>query len=80
MSWVRQTTQNANHTTFIQSNKQVKGLVGHLGRVMHKYVSKLTIIGSNNGLSPSRHQPIIWTNARILLFVAIGTNFNEILI
>ena len=30
-------------------------------------VSKLIIIGSNNGLSPDRRQVIIWTNARILL-------------
>ena len=28
---------------------------------------KLTIIGSDNGLSPRRHQAIIWTNAGILL-------------
>ena len=27
----------------------------------------LTIIRSDNGLSPSRHQAIIWTNAGILL-------------
>ena len=31
---------------------------------------KLTIIGSDNGLSPGRRQAIIWTNAGILL---IGT-------
>ena len=29
--------------------------------------SKLTIIGSDNGLSPGRHQAIILTNAGILL-------------
>ena len=29
----------------------------------HICVSKLTIIGSDNGLSPGRHQAIIWTNA-----------------
>ena len=42
------------------------------------YVSKLTIIGSDNGLSPSRHQAIIWTNAGILLIEMLGTNFSEI--
>ena len=42
------------------------------------YVSKLTIIGSNNGLSPGRHQAIIWTNAGILLIRISGTNFSEI--
>ena len=52
----------------------------HWGRVTHIHVSKLTIIGSDNGLSPGRHQAIIWTNAGILLIRTIETNFNEILI
>ena len=38
----------------------------HWGRVMHTCVSNLTIIGSDNGLLPDRHQTIIWTNAGIL--------------
>ena len=46
----------------------------------HICVSELTIIGSDNGLLPDRHQAIIWTNAGILLFRPLGTNFNEILI
>ena len=33
------------------------------GRVKHKCVNKLDIIGSDNGLSPVRCQAIIWTNA-----------------
>ena len=37
------------------------------GRVMHMCVSKLTIIGSDNGLSPARRHVIIWTNQVILL-------------
>ena len=36
-----------------------------------------TTIGSDNGLSPSRHQAIIWINAGILLIGPIGTNFSE---
>ena len=52
----------------------------HWGRVTHLCVSKLTTIGSDNGLSPGRHQAIIWTNAGILLIGPIGTNFSEILI
>ena len=44
----------------------------HWGRVTHICVSKLTIIGSDNGLSPGRRGAIIWTNAEI--------NFSEILI
>ena len=52
----------------------------HWGRVTHIYVSKLTIIGSDNGLSPDRRQAIIWTNAGLLLIGSFGTNFSEILI
>ena len=40
----------------------------------------LTIIGSDNGMSPGRRQAIIWTNAVILLIGPLGTNFSEILI
>ena len=52
----------------------------HWGRVTHIYVGKVTIIGSDNGLSPGRRQAIIWTNAGILLIEPFGTNFSEILI
>ena len=52
----------------------------HWGRVMHICVGKLTIIGSDNGLSPGRRQAIIWTRAKILLIGPLGTNFSEILI
>ena len=47
---------------------------------MHISISKLTIIGSDNGLAPGRHQAIIWTNAGILLIGPLRTNFSEILI
>ena len=52
----------------------------HWGRETHICVSKLTIIASDNGLSPGRLQDVIWTNAGILLIGPLGTNFNEILI
>ena len=52
----------------------------HWGWVTHICVGKLTIIGSDNGLSPGRRQAIIWTNVGILLIRPLGTNFNEILI
>ena len=52
----------------------------HWGRVTHICVGNLTIIGSDNGLSPGRRQAIIWTNAGILLIGHLGTNFSEILI
>ena len=50
----------------------------HWGQVMHICISKQTIIGSDNGLSPGRSQAIIWTNARILWIQTLGTNFSEI--
>ena len=52
-------------------------LITHWGRVTHLCISKLTIIGSDNGLSPGRRQAVIWTNAGILLIRTLGTNFNE---
>ena len=47
----------------------------HWGRARHICVSKLTIIGSDNGLSPGRRQAIIWTIAGILL---IGSLRNKL--
>ena len=44
------------------------------------FVCKLTTIGSDNGLSPWRHQAIIWSNAGIFLIGPLGINFIEILI
>ena len=38
----------------------------HWGRKTHICVGKLTIIGSNNGLSPGRRQAIIWNNAGLM--------------
>ena len=58
----------------------VKALITHWGRVTHTRVSKLTIIGSDNGLSPGRCQTIIWTNAGMSLIGLLGTNFRGILI
>ena len=52
----------------------------HWDPVTHICVGKLTIIGSDNGLSPERRQAIIWTDAGILLIGRLGTNFSEILI
>ena len=51
-----------------------------LSGFLYKYYKDLTIIGSDNGLSPGRRQAIIWTNAGILLIAPLGTNFSEILI
>ena len=54
--------------------------LSHWGRVTHIYcVSKLMITGSKNGLSPSQHGAIIWTNAVIPLIRTLGTKFSQIL-
>ena len=50
----------------------------HWGQVTHICVGNLTIIGSDNGLSPGRRQAIIWTNAGISSIEPDGTNCNEI--
>ena len=47
---------------------------------MHICVDKLTIIGSDNGLLPGRHQAIIWPNTGILLIGPLETNLSEVLI
>ena len=72
-----------NKCRLIISNKHCphcEGNLTHWGRVMHICVSKVTIIGSDNGLSPGRRQATIWSNAGILLIRPLGTNFCEILI
>ena len=52
----------------------------HWGQVTHICVSKLSILGSDNGLSPGRRQAKIWTKDGILLIGPLGTNFSGILI
>ena len=52
----------------------------HWGLMTHICVGNLSVIGSDNGLSPHRYQAIIWTNAVILLIAPLGTHFTEILI
>ena len=51
----------------------------HWDRATHICVSKLTIIASDNCLSPDGRQTIIWNNAGILSIVLLGTiiNFNR---
>ena len=60
--------------------QNIKAFLTHWGRVTHICVGKLTIIDSDNGLSPGRHQSIIWTNVGILLIGPLATHFKEILI
>ena len=53
-------------------------LSNHWGRVMHICASKLTIIGSDDGLSPDRHLAIISISAGILSIGPLGINISEI--
>ena len=64
--------------TFI--NNDENNNIFHWGRATYICVGKLTIIGSDNGVSPGRRQAIIWTIAGILFIESLGTNFSEILI
>ena len=57
-----------------------KIILTHWGQVTHICVSDLTIIGSDNGLSPGWRQAIIRTNTGILLIRPLGTNFSEFLV
>ena len=52
----------------------------HSGRVTHICIGKLTIIGSDNGLSPGRRQAIIWTNVGLLSIGPLRIYFSENLI
>ena len=62
------------------STLNIQSGLTHWGRATHICVSKLTIIASDNGLSPGRRQAIIWNNAAILSIGLLGTNFSGILI
>ena len=73
-------TNNIRWHSFEVTYMCLKFILTHWGRETHICVEKVTIIGSDNGLSPGRRQAIIWTNAGILLIGASGTNFSEILI
>ena len=58
----------------------MEDMLTYWGRVTHICISKLPIIGLDNGLSLGRRQAIIWTNGGLLLIGPLGTNFSEILI
>ena len=55
-------------------------VIMHRDRVTYICISKLTIIGSDNGLSSGRYQAIIWSNCGILLIGPLRKKFIEILI
>ena len=63
------------HTASLGHNELIQW-----GPVTYICISILTILGSDNGLSPGWHWAIIWTNTGILLIGPLGTNFSEILI
>ena len=80
LKWMpqRKLVEIINRSHVLNTKRTILSLT-HWGRVMHICVSKLTIIGSVNGLSPGRRQAIIWTNAGMLLIGTLETNFSEIL-
>ena len=68
------------HIKLSVSGENCESILNPWGRATHICVNKLTIIGSDNGLSPDRRQDIIWTNTGILLIGPWVTNFSEIFI
>ena len=81
LNWWQAITSNHDYPVqWYQCALPGPNVLTHWGRVTHTCVGKLTIIGSDNGLSPERRQAIIWTNAGILLIGPLETNFSEILI
>ena len=69
------------HTVFhldILSLFHLRNTLLRWGRVTHICVGNLTIIASDNGLSPCRRQAIISTNDGILLIGPLRTNCSEI--
>ena len=75
----QKTTQASYRMSIVKILKKTDFVMTDWGRATHMCISKLTIIGSNNGLVPDWCQAIIWNNAGILLICPIGTNFSEIL-
>ena len=80
MLWLKLIYVSKMATVDIRALTLLSQYLTHWGRVTHICVTKLTIIDSDNGLSPGRFQTIIWTDARILLIRPLATNVNEILI
>ena len=80
MAWHQTSSKPIPEAMLTQFTEMNYSALTHWGRATHICVGKLTIIGSDNGLSPGRRQAIIWTNAGILLIGPLGTNFNEMLI
>ena len=68
------------HFSFIQKMSHPWWDLAHWVRVTPICVSKLNIIGWDNGSAPTRRQAIIWTNAGILIISFLGTHFSEVLI
>ena len=69
-------SQNTNAPDINISRDEHVHILTHWGRVTNICVSNLTINGSDNGLSLSQCQAIIWTNVGILLIGPLGKNFS----
>ena len=78
--WCFKTSCRPCDVTVMKQNEYIICCITHWGRVTDICIVEVTIIGSDNSLSPYRCQAIIWTNAGILLIGPLGTNFCVILI
>ena len=77
-TWQQRKSQTYVKRFYVMTSSCHRDELTHWSRVTHICVSKLTIIGSDNGLSPDLRQAIIWTNVGILLIGPLGTHFSEI--
>ena len=67
-----------NFITYLSSNPDAGSIKTYWGRLVNICVSDLTIIGSDNGLSPGRRHVINRANTIILLIEPFGIHFSDI--
>ena len=79
VSWIKHSHSKLSIRIMWLKCYQMASSLTHWGQVTHICSSKLTIIGSDNGVSSDQPQTVIWTNDRILLIWTLVTNFSEIL-
>ena len=79
LSWIRWLCQILLLQTVLNLLDVIWVWITNWDRVTLIWLSKLAIIGSDNGLQPVRHQAIIWTNVGILLIGTLRKSFNDVL-
>ena len=76
--WVGNSPETGEFPAQMASNAENVSIWWRHHAFMRICVTKLTIIGSDSGLSPDRRQAIMLTNVGILLSGPLGTNFGHV--